>query len=157
MKKTLIIAVLVLTAGAVFAGGINEYKGKKYLCSMYGGNFATAYANKDDLSDYDLSAVIDTNKNLYFISLATVVTADMVLKRGHIQSGDKFKISDTHPNTLGIYNGPNKFLNIRGDLINGACWVVGYATQGKGIVLTEIIVNDAEFKILESSLKEASQ
>jgi hypothetical protein len=157
MKKTvMLIAIFVLVAGAVFAAAINEYKGKKYLCSMYGGNFAAAYENKDDLGEYDLSTAID-NKNFYFISLATVVTQDMVLKRGYIQNGDKFKISDNYPNTLGIYNGPNKSLNIRGDLVNGTCWVVGYATQGKGIVLTEIIVNDAEFKILENSLKEISQ
>ena len=161
MKKIFCFSILFcLFLCNVSAGGasINEYKGRNYLASIFGGYIASLYENKEDLSQYftqDQIRLITNNNRLYFISAIAPLNIDSVINRGFIQQGDKYLISDDNY-TFAIYNGNRKNITANSFFINGklgSLLGVGYSTGGQGIFLTELITTDEELNTLEKNMK----
>jgi hypothetical protein len=151
-KMTIMVVFFCLVVSNGFSGGKQEYKGKNYFVSIFGGAFAVAYSVKENLSEYELVEAIYDNK-LYFVGVIAPSNQDEILGRGYIQNGDKFLLHDDYPNVLATYIGPRK--DIRNSFIasEGNCWGVGYAVYGGEIFIVELIINDDEYKIFENNLK----
>ena len=153
MKKlTIIVVFFCLFVSNVFSGGIQDYKSKNYIVSVFGGAYAIAYALKEDMSEYDLTKVIYDNK-LNFIGVIAPSNNNEIINRGYIQNGDKFLLHNDYPNVLATYIGPRK--NIKDSFItsNENCWGVGYAIYGGEIFILELILNDDEYKTFGNNLK----
>jgi hypothetical protein len=151
MKKTIFSFIFSLIVFNSFAGGIYEYNGKNYLYSPYGGNFATAYENQENLDQIGQYSIVIYNSNFYFIGVGAPADREAVFEKGFIENGDRFIISDNHSEILAVYSGPRKQLP-NGIKNTDNFIVIGYATPGNGIFLTEIISNNEERTLLESKL-----
>lgn len=136
-----------------FSAAIQEYKGKKYCSGVFGGIYAAAYATKVDMTEYDLDEVINDNK-LNFIGIIISINQDEILNRGYIQRGDKFLLSDEHPNVLATYLGPRRDIDEYSYITRseGSLWGIGHAVYGGEIVIEELIMDDDEYSILEDNL-----
>jgi hypothetical protein len=153
MKNHLFVLIFFLITFNSFAGGIYEYNGKNYLYSPYSGNYAVAYENEEHQEQVNQYSAVIYNRNFYFIGLGMPTDGEDVFEKGCIENGDRFVISDNHPEILAVYNGPRK--QIPSGIKNTEPFVVvGYATIGNGIFLTEIILNNEELTLLESKLRE---
>ena len=162
MKKTFYFTLFIFFVTLnIYSGGIVEYNGKNYVYSIYSGGIAAAYSAKENLSEYNLNPAV-YDKKLYFIGPMQPLKLNDIILRGHIQSGDKFFISDNYPNTNATYNGPKKDISDSQLVLSKKdnaqiCWGIGYSNYGGNIIITDLIVNEKELKILKSKLKEIKQ
>jgi len=148
------LTFLVLLTVNIFAGGIQEHRGRSYFVSIFGGAYAVGFSNgtleKDVL--VDLRPAI-TNNQFHFIGIIAIAPAnlDEVLRRGYIQSGDKFLLSNDFPNTLAIYTGVRRSINntfLEREERN--CWGFGYSIYGgrNKIYINELILTQEEYERL---------
>jgi hypothetical protein len=152
MKKPILISsILGFMAVNVFAAAIQEHNGENYIVSILGGSYAVAYANRININeefDFNFDPAIHDNK-LNFIGVIAPLNPNEVLRRGFIQNGDKFLLSNDFPNILATYIGVRRSTNntfIERDERN--CWGIGYSIYGGEIYIIELILTQEEYEHL---------
>jgi hypothetical protein len=151
MKKLLVFFVLIASTNNLFAAAIHDYNGQKHALLKEIGEFVINYALKKDIPT-DFSPAIHDNK-LYFIGGTFPVNDSEILKRGYVQSGDKFLLSKTFPDVLAVYQGPRKEIKNSFIAARKVCWGIGYSVYGGEIIITELILSDEELEKLKQTLK----
>jgi hypothetical protein len=145
MKKLCALVVMVVSVAAVYAGGIVEYKGRKYCAGLYAGAIALEYASKNDLKEYGVDSTISDNK-LYFLSPVLPAKTQEIVKREYIQCGDTFLLprEQSQISKTAVYTGSRK--NTKGLLAGSGddmyCYGIGYAVYGGAITIVELMTED---------------
>ena len=138
MKKQILFLIVFAMAvvSGVYAWGIYEYKGQKYIGGEFAGYVAQEYALRKDTSEYGIDSAVSGNR-LYFISVVFPRNFQDILKRGYIQNGDTFELTTDYPNHA-TYQGQRIAKNVI-SLDDGSCYGIGYAQHGGAITIVEIM------------------
>ena len=149
-KMVFLLTFLTLLTVNIFAGGIQEHRGRNYFVSILGGSYAVGFSNgslgEDVLADLEPAI---TNNQFHFIGIIAPANPDEVLRRGYIQTGDKFLLSTDFPNILATYNGVRRNTNntfLEREERN--CWGFGYSINGGQIYIIELILTQEEYDLL---------
>jgi hypothetical protein len=123
---------LLFAVSNIFAGGISEYKGKKYLTGEFAGMVAYYHVKNHDLSQFLSQEQIKMgadNNRLYFVGITSPQNTEALAKRGYIQQGDIFIVSDDGSHAR--YNGSPKNITDPAWFKNeGPFWGIGYSVRG---------------------------